>query len=376
MLTPRLSLTAVFVSALFASAGAVLVLEHVGLIHPAARRAEPIHANSARPEMPLVADQASGIETGSLPAREPVPQAPADITATATAPEAGPLRWDTLTEASAESPTGEDPETWGTETLTQSSPLPPAPTSEVAAPPVPVTRVAAPAPPAQQWQNSLSVAAARPVTLQERLAEISPAAVKRLKEKFQTANAAWPPDNAALVAIKDKKIVELYARAKDGAWTFIHRYRVLAASGAGGPKLRQGDKQVPEGVYGISFLNPNSKYHVALRVNYPNAFDREMAAKDGRKSLGGDIMIHGKAVSIGCLAVGDEASEELFVLAAEVGLPNVKLVIAPVDFRRDGLPGAAPGQPQWLPKLYAEVATAMADFKAPASTGLLSFFEN
>jgi murein L,D-transpeptidase YafK len=61
----------------------------------------------------------------------------------------------------------------------------------------------------------------------------------------------------------------------------IHRYPLLAASGVAGPKLRQGDKQVPEGVYGISFLNPNSRYDVSLRVNYPNAFDRQMAAKDG-----------------------------------------------------------------------------------------------
>ena len=66
------------------------------------------------------------------------------------------------------------------------------------------------------------------------------------------------------------------------AWKLIHRYSVLAASGVAGPKLRQGDKQVPEGVYGISFLNPSSRYDVSLRVNYPNAFDRQMAAKDGR----------------------------------------------------------------------------------------------
>ena len=63
-----------------------------------------------------------------------------------------------------------------------------------------------------------------------------------------------------------------------------------------------------------------------------------MAAKDGRKDLGGDIMIHGKAGSAGCLAVSDETSEELFVLASNVGLPNIKLIIAPTDFRRNGLP--------------------------------------
>jgi hypothetical protein len=213
-------------------------------------------------------------------------------------------------------------------------------------------------------------------TLLDRLAEISPAATKRLAEKFETAKAAWPPAEIGLVAIKDEKILELFARSNGGPWKLIHRYPVLAASGVAGPKLRQGDKQVPEGVYSISFLNPNSRYDVSLRVNYPNAFDRQMAAKDGRKDLGGDIMIHGKAGSAGCLAVSDETAEELFVLAANAGLPNIKLIIAPTDFRRNGLPTVEAGQPAWLPKLYTEVASAMSEFKAPPSTGLLSFFAN
>lgn len=102
-----------------------------------------------------------------------------------------------------------------------------------------------------------------------------------LAETFETAKAAWPPAEFGLVAIKDEKILELFARSNGGGWKLIHRYPLLAASGVAGPKLRQGDKQVPEGVYGISFLNPNSRYDVSLRVNYPNAFDRQMAAKDG-----------------------------------------------------------------------------------------------
>lgn len=216
----------------------------------------------------------------------------------------------------------------------------------------------------------------RTYTLKTRLAEISPAATIRLSGKFESAKAVWPPAEVALIAIKDEKIVELHARAAGGAWKLIHRYRVLAASGGAGPKLRQGDRQVPEGIYAIAFLNPNSAYHVSLRVNYPNAFDRQMAARDGRKELGGDIMIHGKNLSAGCLAMGDEAVEELFVLAAQMGLANVKLILSPTDFRHAGISAQAPGQPQWLPKLYAEIASAMAEFKGPPSRGLLSFFTN
>ena len=227
------------------------------------------------------------------------------------------------------------------------------------------------------WQTTKPRLPPRSYALAKRLAQISPGANARLASKFEAAGASWQPSDLALVAIKDEKYLELFARPEGGQWKFIHRYPVLAASGRAGPKLRQGDRQVPEGVYSISYLNPNSRYHVSLRVNYPNAFDRRMAAADGRSNLGGDIMIHGKAVSVGCLAVGDEAAEELFALAANVGLPNIKLIIAPTDFRRRSLPTVDTEQPSWLPGLYTEVAAAMSEFKSPPPpVSLLSFFGN
>lgn len=210
-------------------------------------------------------------------------------------------------------------------------------------------------------------------SLSERLGEISPTATNRLLQRFADAKVAWPPSDIALLAIKDARVLELYAQVDSGEWKFVHSYKVLAASGGSGPKLRRGDKQVPEGVYGISFLNPNSRYHVSMRVNYPNAFDRQMASQDGRRDLGGDIMIHGKNSSAGCLAMGDQTAEELFVLAAQIGLSNVKVIIAPTDFRRNGVPSPKAGEPVWLPKLYTEVASAMTELKAPPSFSLLSF---
>jgi hypothetical protein len=259
--------------------------------------------------------------------------------------------------AEAEVAESEDAEAWETETRA----MPASPSS--------ATRVLAFGP----HGPASAPSAPRDQTLAARLAELSPAATERLAGRFKDAEAAWPPSEIALVAIKDERSLELFARQPGGSWKFVHRYKVLAASGTTGPKMRRGDKQVPEGVYGISFLNPNSRYHVSMRVNYPNAFDRQMASLDGRKDLGGDIMIHGKASSAGCLAIGDEAAEELFVLSAQIGLPNVKLVIAPTDFRRKKPASLAPGDPAWLPKLYTEVASAMADLKAPQSFSLLSF---
>lgn len=237
-------------------------------------------------------------------------------------------------------------------------------------------RVAPPvAEPTLPWRRSVVRGPQiRDKRLVERLAEISPAAKRRLVERFTAANAQWPPEDIALVAIKDEKSLELHARADGKPWKLIHRYPVMAASGGAGPKLRQGDMQVPEGVYGISFLNPDSRFHVSLRVDYPNAFDKKMALKDGRSNLGGDIMIHGKNVSKGCLAIGDTAAEEIFVLAAQIGLPKVKVVIAPTDFRSRGVPAAEPGQPTWLTGLYTEVASEMSHFERPPSMSLLSFF--
>ncbi len=210
----------------------------------------------------------------------------------------------------------------------------------------------------------------RPV-LAKRLAQISPRAKRRLLRKFEAVKATWPPREVAFVAFKDEKVLDLYARALEGGWTFVHRYPVLAASGRAGPKLRQGDRQVPEGVYRINYLNPTSRYHVSLRLNYPNAFDRKMAAVDKRRGLGGDIMIHGKNLSAGCLAMGDAAAEELFVLIAEVGKSRARVVIAPTDFRRQAA-SRYPTSPPWLPTLYTKLAGAISEFPPPPRPGLLS----
>ena len=92
-----------------------------------------------------------------------------------------------------------------------------------------------------------------------------------------------------------------------------------------------------------------------MKVNYPNEFDLDHAEYDGRTDLGGDIFIHGKAVSIGCLAMGDEAIEELFVLAAHVGTENIKVIIAPSDPRKTPLDPFLPNLPEWTPELYRRI---------------------
>ena len=71
-------------------------------------------------------------------------------------------------------------------------------------------------------------------------------------------------------------------------------------------------------------------------------------------------MLHGNDVSVGCLALGDPAAEELFVLAAETGLPNIRVILSPIDFRRSTLSrGYTPALP-WVPALYDEIRGALA----------------
>ncbi len=180
-------------------------------------------------------------------------------------------------------------------------------------------------------------------------------AVDKLDHYFKKAKVTYPPREVALIALKQEKRLELWARDK-GEFRLIRDYFIMAASGDAGPKLREGDRQVPEGIYRITDLNPNSHYHLSMKLNYPNQFDLSHADLDGRTNLGSDIFIHGKHASIGCLAVGDAAIRELFVMTAQVGVANVKVVIAPHDPRVYPLTANLDELPLWTSELYAMIS--------------------
>ena len=203
--------------------------------------------------------------------------------------------------------------------------------------------------------TTLNPNTSRAATVAERLDQYGATVRARLSPRFAKQNVAYPPGKLIFVGLKKEKILEVYAKSGANGFKLICAYPILAASGKAGPKLREGDRQVPEGIYAIESLNPNSRYHLSLRVNYPNEFDRKQARREKRTNLGGDIMIHGKAVSIGCLAMGDEAAEDLFVLAADTGLKNIKVILAPLDFRtHDAVPGGEQ-LPPWTAPLYDQV---------------------
>jgi len=196
------------------------------------------------------------------------------------------------------------------------------------------------------------------------VAQLGPAVRARLAPHFRYAAIDYPPRELALLAFKRERRLEIWGH-QDGPWVRIDMYPILAASGLPGPKLHEGDRQVPEGIYGIVALNPNSRFYLSMMLDYPNGDDVAAAEWAGRSDLGGEIFIHGGAVSIGCLAVGDRAIENLFVLVADVGMENVRVIIAPRD-PRDGsalqpIPGLASTGP-----LYRRVEENLRPFVVPA----------
>lgn len=195
-------------------------------------------------------------------------------------------------------------------------------------------------------------------TVNDRLEQFGKTVRDRLTPEFEKIGASYPPAKIVLVGIKQEKRLEVWVSDR-----LLKSYPILGASGGLGPKLHQGDRQVPEGLYRIEALNPNSRYHLALRINYPNSFDKEKARIDGRSNLGSDIMIHGKSASVGCLAMGDEAAEDLFVLAAEAGLENISIILTPIDFRTQKLPENMPALPEWTKDLYSEIQQELAKLR-------------
>ena len=209
-------------------------------------------------------------------------------------------------------------------------------------------------------------------TVEDIVQDYSAYATRKLNPYFAKAKVSYPPREVTFIALKQEKKLELWAR-DSGEFRFIRDYYIQAASGVAGPKLRQGDRQVPEGIYRIAGLNPNSQYHLSMKINYPNEFDLFHAWEEGRADPGSDIFIHGKAASIGCLAMGDEAIEELFVLTAQVGVENVKVVIAPHDPRVYPLEAVSEDLPEWTPALYAIISReikALSPVVKSAKTGL------
>jgi murein L,D-transpeptidase YafK len=112
---------------------------------------------------------------------------------------------------------------------------------------------------------------------------------------------------------KEESELEVWKEDKTGRLALLKTYPICRWSGELGPKIKEGDRQAPEGFYTISpgLMNPNSNYYLAINMGFPNAYDRS----NGR--TGGFLMIHGDCSSRGCYAMTDEQIAEIYALARE-----------------------------------------------------------
>jgi murein L,D-transpeptidase YafK len=114
-------------------------------------------------------------------------------------------------------------------------------------------------------------------------------------------------------AYKKEAELEIWKMKRNGEYALIKSYPMCRWSGQLGPKIREGDRQVPEGFYAITpgQMNPNSSYHLAFNVGYPNALDRAQGY------TGGAIMVHGACSSAGCFSMTDDQMEEIYAITRE-----------------------------------------------------------
>ncbi|HUU65933.1 MAG TPA: murein L,D-transpeptidase family protein [Methyloceanibacter sp.] len=97
---------------------------------------------------------------------------------------------------------------------------------------------------------------------------------------------------------------------KDGRFELFATYPMCMWSGRLGPKLKEGDRQAPEGFYTVAKeqLSPNSRMHLSFNLGFPNVYDR------GKGRTGSFLMVHGGCASIGCYAVTDAVVDEIWGL--------------------------------------------------------------
>jgi len=147
---------------------------------------------------------------------------------------------------------------------------------------------------------------------------------------FTSKNISFPSDKIFWRAFKWNKVLELWAFSNDSnKYIMIKSLPICETIGDLGPKRKQGDLQIPEGFYTIENFNPQSKYHLSLKLSYPNKSDSILGVQG---ELGGDIYIHGGCETIGCLPMTDTLIESIYLInlySKYVGLDKIPIHIFP-----------------------------------------------
>jgi murein L,D-transpeptidase YafK len=112
---------------------------------------------------------------------------------------------------------------------------------------------------------------------------------------------------------KQEAVLEVWKQDRSGRFALLKTYPICRWSGDLGPKVREGDRQAPEGFYSITpgQMNPQSAYYLSFNTGYPNAYDRSLG------HTGSELMVHGDCSSRGCYAMTDEQIAEIYSLGRE-----------------------------------------------------------
>jgi murein L,D-transpeptidase YafK len=140
------------------------------------------------------------------------------------------------------------------------------------------------------------------------LTPIPPATMALMAQKGMSKN-----DPIVIRSYKKESEMEIWKRGSDGRYALLKSFPICRWSGQLGPKVREGDRQAPEGFYTVTpgQMNPNSSYFLSFDTGFPNAFDRA----HGR--TGAALMVHGSCSSRGCFAMTDQAIAEIYSIARE-----------------------------------------------------------
>ncbi len=141
-------------------------------------------------------------------------------------------------------------------------------------------------------------------------------AMAPLKQETVSKLASMGSSPAAPMMVrifKESSELEVWKQTSSGGYKLFKSYEICAWSGTLGPKVKEGDRQSPEGFYTVTpgLMNPNSNYYLAFNTGFPNKFDRAY----GR--TGSDLMVHGDCSSRGCYSMTDESIAEIYALARE-----------------------------------------------------------
>ena len=123
-----------------------------------------------------------------------------------------------------------------------------------------------------------------------------------------------PKESPILVRIfKEEAEMEIWKQTSGGRFALLKTYPICRWSGELGPKIKEGDRQAPEGFYTITpgQMNPNSNDYLSFNIGFPNAYDR------ANERTGAFLMVHGDCSSAGCYAMTDQQMGEIYALGRE-----------------------------------------------------------